>query len=95
LISRETGEHNAIGADVAAPDTDARSGTGSADADPSFVARFGRVIARRGVAAVPRAIFTHQKALGLTPQQVWFVSYIFSFQWTTTLPYPSINKMVL
>lgn len=62
--------------------------------DPSFVARFGRVIARHGVAAVPRALFTHQGALELTPQQVWFISYIFSFQWTAALPYPSINRMV-
>ena len=46
------------------------------------------------MAAVPKAIFTHQKALGLTSQQVWFISYIFSFQWSTALPYPSINKMV-
>jgi hypothetical protein len=61
--------------------------------DPSFVARYGRVITRRGVAAVPRAMFTHQAALGLTPQQVWFVTYIFSFQWDTALPYPSIRKM--
>ena len=61
--------------------------------DPSFVARYGRVITRRGVAAVPRAIFTHQAELTLTPQQVWFITYIFSFQWDTALPYPSIRKM--
>ena len=61
--------------------------------DPSFIARYGRVIARRGIAAVPRAIFTHQAALGLTPQHVWFISYIFSFQWDTSLPYPSIRRM--
>ncbi|HET6313769.1 MAG TPA: hypothetical protein VFH60_08040, partial [Chloroflexia bacterium] len=39
------------------------------EVDPSFVARYGRVITRRGVAAVPRAVFTRQAALGLTPQQ--------------------------
>ena len=89
LISEEAEEPNRIGADVQAIDT-----ANPAELDSSFVARFGRVIARRGVAAVPRALFTHQKALGITPQQVWFVSYIFSFQWSTTLPYPSINKMV-
>ncbi len=64
-----------------------------AEADPSFVARYGRVITRRGVAAVPRAIFTHQRDLKLTPQQVWFMTYIFSFQWDTMLPYPSLRKM--
>jgi AraC-like DNA-binding protein len=63
------------------------------DRDPSFVARYGRVISRYGVAAVPRAIFTHQRFLGLEPQQVWFATYIFSYQWDTTLPYPSIVKM--
>lgn len=94
LISEEAEEPNRIGADVATIDTAAASAAIPTELDSSFVARFGRVIARRGVAAVPRAIFTHQKALGLTPQQVWFVSYIFSFQWSTTLPYPSINKMV-
>jgi hypothetical protein len=57
------------------------------------VARYGRVITRRGVAAVPRAMFTHQAELELTPQQVWFVTYIFSFQWDTALPYPSLRKM--
>ena len=92
LISEEADEPNRIGTDV--PTTDTVPSANSTELDSSFVARFGRVIARRGVAAVPRAIFTHQKALGLTPQQVWFVSYIFSFQWSTTLPYPSINKMV-
>jgi hypothetical protein len=61
--------------------------------DPSFIARYGRVLTRRGVAAVPRALFTHQAALSLTPQHVWFVSYIFSFQWDTSLPYPSIRRM--
>jgi AraC-like DNA-binding protein len=63
------------------------------EVDPSFVARYGRVITRRGVAAVPRAMFTHQAELEMTPQQVWFVTYIFSFQWDTALPYPSLRKM--
>lgn len=64
-----------------------------AEIDSSFVARYGRIIMRRGVAAVPRAIFTHHAALGLTLQQVWFTTYIFSFQWDTALPYPSLEKM--
>jgi hypothetical protein len=61
--------------------------------DSSFVARYGRVIVRYGVAAIPRAIFTYQRALGLTPQQVWFVGYILSFKWDAALPYPSLEKM--
>ncbi len=61
--------------------------------DTSFVARYGRVITRYGVAAVPRALFTCSAGLGMTPQQVWFVAYIFSYQWDTALPYPSIMRM--
>ncbi|MEO8288789.1 MAG: hypothetical protein ABI670_20410 [Chloroflexota bacterium] len=64
-----------------------------AEVDSSFVARFGRIIVRRGVAAVPRAVFAYQAALGLTLQQVWFIAYIFSFQWDSALPYPSLEKM--
>jgi hypothetical protein len=63
--------------------------------DTSFTARFGRVIAREGLAAVPQALFTYQGALALSPQQLWFVCYILSYQWATALPYPSINKMVV
>src|SRR3954454_15085734 len=59
LISEEADEPNRIGADV--PTTDTVASANSTELDSSFVARFGRVIARRGVAAVPRAIFTHQK----------------------------------
>ncbi|MEO8289088.1 MAG: hypothetical protein ABI670_21975 [Chloroflexota bacterium] len=65
------------------------------ESDSSFVARYGRVIVRYGVAAIPKAIFTYQKALRLTPQQVWFVGYILSFKWDAALPYPSIEKMAL
>lgn len=93
LLSEEPDAPNKIRTDPPAP-VPVPNTADPDDPDPSFVARFGRVIARRGVAAIPRAIFTHQKALGLTPQQVWFISYIFSFQWSTALPYPSINKMV-
>lgn len=61
--------------------------------DWSFVARYGRVVARYGVAAVPTALFTQQSSLELEPQQVWFVVYILSYQWDTSLPYPSITRM--
>lgn len=64
-----------------------------AERDPSFAARYGRVISRYGIAAVPRAIFTLGRSLRLTPQQTWFASYIFSYQWDTALPYPSITRM--
>jgi hypothetical protein len=89
LITRDAPLANGIRAEVDNPPDMAELG----QVDPSFVARYGRVITRRGVAAVPRAIFTHQAELQLTPQQVWFITYIFSFQWDTALPYPSIRKM--
>jgi hypothetical protein len=89
LITRDAPLANGIRAEDDNPPDMAELG----QVDPSFVARYGRVITRRGVAAVPRAIFTHQADLRLTPQQVWFVTYIFSFQWDTALPYPSIRKM--
>ena len=56
--------------------------------ETTFVARYGRVIARAGIIAVPQALFTRQAALGLTPQQVWFVCYILAHRWTTELPQP-------
>jgi hypothetical protein len=61
--------------------------------DYSFAARFGRLLLGRGIAAVPRALFTCQAELGLSPQQVWFIIYILSYQWSTELPYPSLRKM--
>jgi AraC-like DNA-binding protein len=88
LIMADPPPSNAIRAEGDPPDV-----AELAELDPSFVARYGRVITRHGVAAVPRAVFTHQAALGLTPQQVWFISYIFSFRWDTSLPYPSLRKM--
>jgi DNA-binding transcriptional MocR family regulator len=63
------------------------------EADTSFAARYGRVLLRAGIAAVPRALFTYQAALALSPQQVWFISYILAYKWTTALPYPSLMKM--
>jgi DNA-binding transcriptional regulator YhcF (GntR family) len=87
-IMQDSPAANAIRAEGESPDM-----AELAELDSSFVARYGRVITRHGVAAVPRAIFTHQAALNLTPQQVWFITYIFSFQWDTTLPFPSIRRM--
>jgi hypothetical protein len=88
ILAEEEQEHNPIRADGRSPGEE-----DYAEYDPSFVARYGRVISKYGVAAVPRALLTRQKELGLSPQQVWFVCYIFSFQWDTALPYPSLRKM--
>jgi hypothetical protein len=59
----------------------------------SFVARFGRVIVRAGIAAIPQALFTYQEPLGLSPQQIWFIAYILAHRWSTELPYPSLRRM--
>ena len=60
--------------------------------DFSFAARFGRVVLRRGMVPMPRALFTYQAELGLSPQQLWFIGYILSFQWSTELPYPEPSQ---
>lgn len=76
--------------------TSATKGTTEEDRkDYSFAARYGRVLLRRGVAAIPKALFTYQAGLGLSPQQLWFIGYILSFQWSIELPYPSLRKMAL
>ncbi len=91
-IIAEQPQPNPIRADVPFPGA-GESLAESGEIDSSFVARYGRVIVRYGVAAIPRGIFTYQRALGLTPQQVWFIGYILSFKWDAALPYPSIEKM--
>jgi hypothetical protein len=74
------------------PESEGIPGEGAAR-DYSFAARYGRVVLRRGVAAIPRALYTYQGDLRLSPQQMWFIGYILSFQWSTELPYPSLRKM--
>ena len=59
----------------------------------SFAARFGRVILQHGIAAIPSALYHYQGQLGLSAQQVWFVSYMLSHKWDEDLPYPSLKKM--
>ena len=70
----------------------AASSTGDST-DNSFSARYGRLITRVGIAAIPRALFTHQAILHLTPQQIWFVGYILAHRWSTELPHPSLVRM--
>jgi hypothetical protein len=75
----------AAGPDPAPPAAEAR--------DWSFAARYGAAIAGAGLIAAPTALFRYQRALGLSPQQVWFICYILAFQWGPALPYPSLKKM--
>lgn len=77
---------------IAAEDTPDPTLADLAD-DTSFVARYGRVIAKAGISAIPLALFTHQKALGLKPTHMWFICYILAHRWSSDFPYPSLKKM--
>ena len=58
-----------------------------------FLARFGATILSGGIAAIPMALYHYQAALGLVPQEVWFVGYILAHRWTDALPFPSLRRM--
>src|SRR6476661_642656 len=64
-----------------------------ADKSYTFLARYGSTILRGGIAAIPTALFTYQALLDLSPQEVWFISYILAHKWDEDLPYPSLRKM--
>ena len=59
----------------------------------SFVERFGATILRGGIAPVPATLYFYQAELGLSPQEVWFISYILTYKWDTDLPHPSLVQM--
>jgi hypothetical protein len=63
--------------------------------DYRFEARFGKVIAAVGIAAVPRALFYYMGELGLSYADVGFISHILSFRWTSDVPYPGVEKLAL
>jgi hypothetical protein len=63
------------------------------DPNTSFLARFGGVIVRGGISAIPSSLFHYQAELGLSAQHVWFISLILSYRWNASLPYPSISKL--
>src|SRR6476646_6037965 len=65
----------------------------TADKTRSFLARYGSTVLRGGIAAIPTALFTYQALLDLSPQEVWFISYILAHKWDEDLPYPSLRKM--
>ncbi|MDQ2808017.1 MAG: hypothetical protein M3Z04_14070 [Chloroflexota bacterium] len=61
--------------------------------DRSFLARYGAIVLRGGIAAFPAAIFQYQAELALSPQEVWFMAYILARKWSTSLPRPSLRRM--
>lgn len=62
-------------------------------AGSSFLARFGQLIVQHGIATIPSALFQYQGTLGLTAQEVWFISAVLSRKWTEDLPHPNLSKM--
>lgn len=61
--------------------------------DHSFLERFGPTLLQGGITPIPSTLYRYQGALGLTAQEVWFVSYILMYRWDDALPYPSLIRM--
>lgn len=59
----------------------------------TFLARFGQLIVQHGIATIPSSLFHYQGTLGLTAQEVWFISAVLSRKWTEDLPHPNLSKM--
>lgn len=60
-----------------------------------FEARFGKVIAACGVAAVPRALCFYMGELGLSYADLGFLCHLFSYRWTSAVPYPRTRSLAL
>ncbi len=58
-----------------------------------FEARFGKIIAAVGIAAIPRALFYYMGELGLSYADVGFIGHILSFRWTSDVPFPGVEKL--
>jgi DNA-binding MarR family transcriptional regulator len=71
----------------------AQNGEESKEARLPFIRRFGRVLADHGIAAVPLLLFRLQGALGLSPQETWFIAYVLSYKWDERDPYPSLREI--
>src|SRR6478672_4812595 len=59
----------------------ARIGASTSGKAASFAGHYGQLILTNGIAPIPKALFLYQGALGLSPQQVWFISYVLSHKW--------------
>ncbi len=56
-------------------------------------ARFGRLLLRDGIVAIPRALFLYQQAVQLTARETWFVAAILAHKWASELPTPSLKQL--
>src|SRR5207249_7933957 len=59
----------------------------------SFAGHYGQLILTDGIAPIPKALFLYQGALGLSPQQVWFIAYVLSHKWDEDLPHPRLQEL--
>src|SRR5690349_18326135 len=59
----------------------------------SFAGHYGQLLLADGIAPIPRALFIYQSALHLSPQQVWFISYVLSHKWDEDLPHPRLQEL--
>lgn len=64
-----------------------------ARSDYSFEARFGKIIAAVGIAAIPRALYYYMGELGLSYADVGFIGHLLSFRWTSEVPFPGVEKL--
>ena len=58
-----------------------------------FLARYGAIILRGGIASIPSALYRYQGELGLKPNQVWFISAVLAHKWDADMPKPSLKRM--
>src|SRR6478752_949814 len=61
--------------------------------DDRWRAQFGPALARAGVAALPGALYQRQAELGLSAQEVWFISAALAQKWTRGDPCPSLKQL--
>ena len=61
--------------------------------DYTFEARFGKIIAAVGIAAIPRALYYYMGELGLSYADVGFLGHLLSFRWTSEVPFPGVEKL--
>ena len=59
---------------------------GAGAAPSSWEAYYGQLLLGDGLAAIPRALYLYQGALGLSAQQVWFVACLLAQQWADAYP---------
>lgn len=59
----------------------------------TFLARFGSILAKSGVASIPQALFYYQAELGLSVEATWFASVLLAYRWTSDIPFPSLNRI--